>query len=580
MPSWWSSRYCMPYVNALTSISCFKLDRLNLPNTQPSSSHRPPPARTSKSNGKAAPQQRPLSNREYVPSQWPSIPAREPAPAGSSGRDPSRERSYAIFGNSSDKKRYYPPRTSLNPSRARKSSVRGISPDLRSASEGRQYITDSPGPRTSGHRQLGHMASASVGYDSSPLNAYSTIGSKPLSRRGSRAEGTESTVSTTAPSTVWEELSDLRSRLNRLELTGQLPGPGTRNGVRERPATATTTTTMTTTSSSPKHGRLRRGSAEASTVKGIATNGTHPLLRSALERSKDMVSPKVLEALEATASDALALVAMTDDGDPNGDINGSSYAGSTVKAVDRPLRRKADDLCRSLTELCIALSDAKETDPMKIRPESRDTARPANTNGVSTETDRSIRATSLEPEQPRVSSRAMSRFEARRSSMQALSVTAGRSGSSLLEPTAVPTQHQHQQQQQQQLIPTPVSRASSVLLRRRRTDDGDRPLSRAMTHVSHSSQRPSPREYTSHHPLPQPSPSMPSQRKSYFSTPRWSPSTQPSGATRRYLDTSSSTPPPPSSSESSTRLAHARQQRLAAQSGSGEPHSLGTSTRR
>ena len=288
------------------------------------------------------------------------------------------------------------------------------------------------------------MASTSVEYDSSPLNAYSTAGSKPWSRRGSHAEGTASTVSTTAPSTVWEELSDLRNRLNRLELTGQSLGSGSRNGIRERPPTATTTTTM---SSSPKHDRLRNGSNEASTVKEIATKSTHPLLHAALERSKDVISPKVFEALEATASDALALAAMTNEGDLDGEVDGSFHPGGTTEATNRPLRRKADGLCRSLTELCIALSDAKETDSIKLRPESRDTARPTKANGIAAEDDRPVRAVSLEPEQTRASSRVMSRFEARRSSMQAHNAsTTERSGSYLLEPTTTPTQ---------QPLPTP-----------------------------------------------------------------------------------------------------------------------------
>jgi len=70
------------------------------------------------------------------------------------------------------------------------------------------------------------------------------------------AEGTESTVSTTAPSTVWDELEDLKSRIHRLELTGKLPatsGAAMSHASNERPATATTT--VTTMSSSPKRGR-------------------------------------------------------------------------------------------------------------------------------------------------------------------------------------------------------------------------------------------------------------------------------------------------------------------------------------
>lgn len=332
---------------------------------------------------------------------------------------------------------------------------------------------------------------------------------KPISRRGSHAEGTESTVSTTAPSTVWEELSSLRSRLNRLELTGKLIDSGNGGGFRERPSTATTT--VTTMSSPPRHEKLRSGSVQASTVTGAAKQNIHPLLDSALERSKSTVSPKVFQALETTASDALALAAMTREAEVNVDIDRVSITSGATTAIDRPLRHKADSLCRSLTELCIALSDPNDLEVRKARPGSRDTSRPIQTNGWKMG---DVRTTSQEPEQERVSSRAMSRFEARRSSMQALNTTYNGRDSSPFEPTATPNH-------QQQPTTSSASRPPSVLLRRR-TEDGERPLSRAMTQVSHTSQRPLPnerlnREYTSHHPLPSSAQRSPSFSQPYLS---------------------------------------------------------------
>lgn len=221
---------------------------------------------------------------------------------------------------------------------------------------------------------------------------------------------------------------------------------------------------------------------------------------------------------------------------------------STPNAIDRKLRRKADSICRSLTELCIALSDTKSDPEARIarsRRESHDTATNFPANGAPTPHSP---PPTLDPDPDRVSSRAMSRYEARRASITPLS----RRGSPPSSPTATPPAPQLQ------LLPAP--RTSSVLLRRR-ADDPERPLSRALTE---SLPRPSPREYTSQHPLPARSPSVQSSlphRHSYFSTPNYSPITP---GSRRYLETA--TPP----STDSLRMAQARrQQRLA----SGGEHS-------
>lgn len=88
-----------------------------------------------------------------------------------------------------------------------------------------------------------------------------------------RVEGTESTMSTTAPSTVWDELDELKSRIRKLELTGKLPSSSAAAmSTEERPQTATTT--VTTMSSSPKHGKASN-SALDSAVDGVSAT-VHP----------------------------------------------------------------------------------------------------------------------------------------------------------------------------------------------------------------------------------------------------------------------------------------------------------------
>lgn len=383
------------------------------------------------------------------------------------------------------------------------------------------------------------------------------------------AEGTESTVSTTAPSTVWDELEDMKSRIRKLEITGKLPASSNAaisNTFRERPPTATTT--MTTNSLSPKHRQLKSVSPEASTVKTPEVANVHPLLHAALAEAKPAVNKNLYKALEATASDALTLAAMAGSASAQDVSPSAASTTGTSSGIDRQLRRKADNMCRSLTELCIALAEeTSETELLagKFRPGSKDANAAAQQKEPALQELRSFRDTSGEPEF-RSSSRVMSRLEARRTSLALGSSPLSRRESPQEAPT--PTQ----------AVPPASSRldrTSSVIHHSRPSEDtGDitsssrRPLSRATTEIGQT--RPSPqtrtsREYTSQHPMPnhlQRSPSVQSSlptRKSYFPPTSQSPLTpnvQPGN--RRYLDRST----PPSSSDSS-RLAEARQRRIA-----------------
>ncbi|GAB1191324.1 hypothetical protein APSETT444_000496 [Aspergillus pseudonomiae] len=205
-----------------------------------------------------------------------------------------------------------------------------------------------PDPRTYRHSTLSTIRS-------SRQPSSSEVTERPRAEPDrSRQDGTESTLSTTAPSTVWDELEDLKSRIRKLELTGKLP-PSSQEAISsasaERPRTATTT--VTTVSSSPKRGRKTSTSSPGSDSIP-PTNPVHPLLQSALSKAKTVLNKEVYTALEATATDAISLsTTLSINKAPSGSVSVVNGYGSS----DRLSRRKADSVCRGLTELCLALSD-------------------------------------------------------------------------------------------------------------------------------------------------------------------------------------------------------------------------------
>ena len=486
------------------------------------------------------------------------------------------------FRDSSNKSRIYAASAHPLDQRPRSSNIRtslgGLtrddiaqdrSPGLPLGSGRRRAIRDpSPGPVGLGYKQSNLSYTPNGHYGSSYFSGHQHQGREAdEDPQTPHAEGTESTVSTTAPSTVWDELEDMKSRIRKLEITGILPASSNAamsNTARERPPTATTT--MTTNSLSPKRRHMNSISPEASTVKAPEIANLHPLLHAALSKTKSAINANLYRALEATATDALGLAAMAGNANAqNVSPRTASFAG-TSNVIDRRLRRKADNMCRSLTELCIALSEeSQETESAvgKIRPSSKDASIAAQRNATTVQDLMSVRAASDEP-QYRSSSRVMDRLEARRASLAL--------GSSPLN-----------RQESPQEAPTPVQavspgsgrldRVSLGIHRSRASEDqrdiisSRRPLSRASTeigHVRHSPQTKTSREYTSQHPMPNPqrSPSVQSSlpvRKSYFPSASQSPITPNMQlGNRRYLERST----PPSSADSS-RLAEARQRRIA-----------------
>ncbi|KAI5859330.1 hypothetical protein GGS23DRAFT_322430 [Durotheca rogersii] len=245
-----------------------------------------------------------------------------------------------------------------------RSSFPDAPPEQASAAYGRkrQMSIDNgtPGPSRVSSLKLNNVNySHPRGYSSSPLVQKPMESQKNDTQQGDTGhgvEGTDSTASTAAPSTVWDELDDLKSRIHRLELTGKLPptsGAAISRASEERPPTANTN--ATTLSASPKRGS---GGAAQASDSNIPQRDSHPLLHSALLKSKEFISTEAFEALETAANDALSLSSMMGiAGQPGPISSGASSIGSGTTITDRQLRRKADSICRSLTELCLALSE-------------------------------------------------------------------------------------------------------------------------------------------------------------------------------------------------------------------------------
>ncbi|EFX00750.1 lpxtg-motif cell wall anchor domain containing protein [Grosmannia clavigera kw1407] len=192
-------------------------------------------------------------------------------------------------------------------------------------------------------------------------------------------EGTESSGSTAAPSTVWDELDDLKSRMRRLELSGKIPptsGAAMSRVSDDRPRTATTN--ATTVSASPKRGANSSAQADARSTTSSqlhhqqsqqqllslslqqGAQPSHANLLTALQKVKAQTSDDVYKAMEAMAAEALALAQMVGvSGQPGPISSGASTigGGGPATVTDRQLRRKADSICRSLTELCLTLNE-------------------------------------------------------------------------------------------------------------------------------------------------------------------------------------------------------------------------------
>ncbi|KAK3494572.1 uncharacterized protein B0T23DRAFT_314158 [Neurospora hispaniola] len=271
-------------------------------------------------------------------------------------------------------------------------------------------------------------------YNSSPLVPRAPEPQRPETSQNAEtnqsAEGTDSSTSTADPSTVWDELDDLKSRIHRLERTGKKPpaGAGNSRSSEERPPTATTN--ATTMSASPKRGSGGTTVNHGETASNASSRETQPILLSALLKTKGLISAEVFNAIESAANDALALTSMIGAaGQPGPISSGASVVGGYGSGVtDRQLRRKADSICRSLTELCIALTDeANQSKPAQSAAPNRETEKvitpttAAKFTGITGRRRSSIMVETALPQPSVTSPRAPTTMEQRRISLLAAS---------------------------------------------------------------------------------------------------------------------------------------------------------------
>ncbi|KAL4890762.1 hypothetical protein BDV59DRAFT_76802 [Aspergillus ambiguus] len=308
-----------------------------------------------------------------------------------------------------------------------------------------------------------------------------------------RQDGTESTLSTTAPSTVWDELEDLKSRIKKLELTGKLP-PSSQEAISsastDRPQTATTT--VTTVSSSPRHGRKVSGPSNDSDTITIHSQ-VHPLLQSALAKAKNVLSKEVYAALEVTVMDALSLSALLSSGKtPSGSVSVvNGYSSS-----ERHSRRKADSVCRSLTELCLALSDEQLRAQQVSGAEGTHGTHHNNADeGTATPTLTFSRSTSQEPEgisRRKSTTHAPGRLESRRTSLATVSAIPTEDGPNTKKLNEPASESKQTQSPGSSAPASRLSRLSTSLRTRRLQNEDDsseqrsshiRSLSRSMTDI-------------------------------------------------------------------------------------------------
>ncbi|KAL2109413.1 hypothetical protein VUR80DRAFT_2510 [Thermomyces stellatus] len=242
----------------------------------------------------------------------------------------------------------------------------------------------------------------------------------------------------------------------------------------ERPYTANTT--ATNVSSSPKRnaGSATNGQqGDASSTISGGQKEAHPVLHAALAKSKTLLGPESYRALEAVATDSLNLLSMVGaPGQPGPISSGASSAGGSG-VTDRQLRRKVDSMCRSITELCLALNGEYS----HTAPHNSNNAQPAEgpttptLNGFSNGAAQRRSSAAIETGALRVttSPRALSKLEERRNNMLHSSIPSPRLATPILPtPSLAPPAEAMQ------------GRRSSLLLSRRRAgteeppDDGRR----------------------------------------------------------------------------------------------------------
>lgn len=189
-----------------------------------------------------------------------------------------------------------------------------------------------PRPRDEGAWEFEQLAQATP----RPLSKGVMNGPEPadVDRNGARMTACE-VEDEPRGSSVWNELEELKSRIQKLEVTGRLPTPSDSSTSQEPRLTPR----FATFAARGGVGGDEHAAEEA--MEHVAER--HPLLYSALAKAQRVLSGDAYSALEAAAHEAMAL---------------------SSGQIERPARRRADGICRALTELCVALQMDARVRPM------------------------------------------------------------------------------------------------------------------------------------------------------------------------------------------------------------------------
>jgi hypothetical protein len=280
-------------------------------------------------------------------------------------------------------------------------------------------------------------------HELAPTKAHDSQDESPAESSEPKQAESDSVESQTAD-TVWDELDDLKSRIKKLELTGKMPSTSSAavsGGDGERPHTATTA--PTTIDFSPKQKERKPtidmdepisapAAAEAQPQNDDGPTATHSLLDAALAKAKPLLNGSLYRILEATASDALQLASISGAGNGRGSNQGNAASSAHF---ERQIKRKADNMCRNLTDLCIALSEGKHESqgnisktPSLALDTSMRRSPPLRTPRSVTATDRTLPFDKFAGPNAMGAAnigRPISRLEARRSSILGLSSSPG-----------------------------------------------------------------------------------------------------------------------------------------------------------
>ncbi|KAI9672864.1 MAG: hypothetical protein M1831_000300 [Alyxoria varia] len=238
-----------------------------------------------------------------------------------------------------------------------------------------------------------------------------TNGIRDRGRPGS-ASGIDSEMSNSVASGVWEELEELKSRIKHLEYGGGRSRPrGTsilRDQHNERPGT------RHSQSETPRRELLSPVPTSLSR-RGSNSGELHPLLRSAMMKTKSYLDPSSYQFLEGSAHDALELAALSratcQENDSKDDDAFNELAMSQKRIV-----WKADNLCRNLTDYCISLNENYLNSPSNRRGTNSQSSSQEEASSPVTAVDHRRRLLErAEQLSSRVASRKMERGESRQS---------------------------------------------------------------------------------------------------------------------------------------------------------------------